>query len=145
MQPLSPRLPKTLSLSAYANGDPLPGALFRIELPMSRKNDYVFLIGPADEAGRYEATGAQLEAETQRTNSLLLMDFVGLGAGWTGEINVQAVGRNGLRLARQGYDTWAAADVFPADYVDWLDRLEAELARLSSTAELTVECVIDPP
>ncbi len=44
-------LPDRITITARLSGHPLAGAFFEIELPMTRKNSFRELIGPASENG----------------------------------------------------------------------------------------------
>lgn len=87
-------------------GTPLPGGMVEVELPMRKKNSYRFPVGPADQEGRLRITGDDLTNWSRKINALLLMDYVGLGAGWTGEVRLRPVGRAGIRRLRQAHQTW---------------------------------------
>ncbi len=91
----APEMPAELYVTVMVGTQVVPGALIEVELPMRRKNSYRFPMGPADSAGRLRITGDQLTGWAQRINALFLMDYVGLGGGWTGEIVIRPVGKGG--------------------------------------------------
>ena len=137
-------LPDRLHLSATVEGIPLRGAIFEVELPMTRKNSYVLPFGVADADGILIITGDEIARFSHEVNELFLMDYVGLGAGWTGEIRVRAANRDAIARLRNAYATWGDSGIYPPGFALWLDDLEETLAPLHSTAVLHVTARGEP-
>jgi hypothetical protein len=141
----TPTLPARLDLSATVEGIPLRGAIFEVELPMTRKNSYVLPIGVAGADGTLTIAGDEIARFAQQVNNLFLMDYVGLGAGWTGEIRVRPVNRDAIARLRSAYATWRDSGIYPPDFPAWLDDLEANLTPLHPTALIQVRARSEHP
>ena len=127
-------LPEELALKAFADGVPLPGAWFMLQLPTS-KNPVVVVLGPADEHGELKCSREDLSREHERAVSTGIMDH----GAWTQEIFVQVVSREDLPGLRRGYELWAPAVPFSADYLEKLEVLEGRLAAVAG-GSLAAEC-----
>jgi hypothetical protein len=112
---------------------------------MDRKNNYRFTVGPADDAGGLHVSGTELRGSTVRINDLFPMDYVGLDAGWTGDLTVRAVDRKALERLRRAHETWGATGYYPDGFTDHLDALERALSTLPGGVTLTVVVAIEPP
>ena len=137
-----PTMPQSLDVVVVVGAHPVPGALIEVELPMRRKNTYRFPMGPADSSGRLHVTGDQLERWTLQINALFLMDYVGLDAGWTGEVILRPVGRGGIERLRQAHSTWGHTGLYPPDFLADLARLEHALAATDDA--LPIEVTVEP-
>jgi|HubBroStandDraft_6_1064221.scaffolds.fasta_scaffold387968_3 hypothetical protein len=137
-------VPAAVTVAASADGEPLPHAWFDFELPMRRKNTYRMPIGPAGDDGTLRVEGATLTGITKRINDLFPMDYVGLAAGWSGELVVRACNREDVARLRRGYDTWGGTGFYPPDFLDQLDRLDATLRTIPSDALLTLTVAVEP-
>jgi hypothetical protein len=140
----SATLPAHIVLSASVEGLPLGNAIFEVELPMTRKNDYEFPVGVAAADGTLTVSGAEIARLAKSINDLLLMDYVGLAAGWTGEIRVRAANRSAITRLRSAHSTWGHAGIYPPDFTEWLDRLESCLAPLHTSAVIAVTARSEP-
>jgi hypothetical protein len=94
---------------------------------MRRKNSYRFSLGPTDAEGELRITAEQLSGMARNINSFFLMDYVGLDAGWTGEIIIKPVDQKGLTRLRGAYETWGESGFYGSDFASDLDRLESAL------------------
>lgn len=137
-------LPDTLRLAASTRNLGVPGALFELELPMRRKNSYRFPVGPADNSGAVHISAAQLAGMVGAINDLLPMDYVGLAAGWTGEIRVRPVNKSSVRRLESAFDIWGHTGIYPAGFVDALHALDRQLSSLGADAVIDVEASATP-
>lgn len=131
-----------IRVGVTVGANPLPGAIIEVELPMRRKNSYRFPLGPADENGCLQIAGGELTAWTRKINDLLVMDYVGLSAGWTGQVIVRPVGRAGIRRLRQAHQTWGHTGLYGTDFSAHLDRLEHALVDADG---VSVQVAVQPP
>lgn len=115
-------------LSAAVANEGLPGAWFEVAFPMQRKNNYGFPAGPADTEGRLTLTAADLTARVREEIDLFPMDYVGLAAGWTGELVIRAVNRPALARLRDAHATWGSTGYYPPGFLTDLDRLDDALS-----------------
>jgi hypothetical protein len=135
-------LPSRLMLTAAVADEGLAGAWFEVELPMQRKNNYGFPAGPADTEGRLTLTAADLTASVREEIDLFPMDYVGLTAGWTGELVVRAVNRPAVARLRDAHATWGDAGYSPGFMAD-LDRLDGALSVHPPSTPIVVFAAIE--
>lgn len=126
-------------MRAGVDGTPLPGAWFEVHLPMSRKNPYGLLLGPADERGELRISGAQLLGEARRIIDLFPMDYVSVEAAATGECDVRAVNRPGVERLRTAYETWRDTGYYPPDFSERMAELDLRLSELPEEGRIAVD------
>jgi hypothetical protein len=66
------------------------------------------------------------------------MDYVGLTGGWTGEMDIRALGRSGIAAVLAAYDIYGGASVYPPDLPERLRALDVSLAA-KETGQLTLK------
>jgi hypothetical protein len=140
----APEIPDRVVLAAKVAGDPLHGALFEIELPMRRKNSFRLLVGPTDESGTCSLARTELLAKMKEEIDLFPMDYVGLDAGWTGDVVVAAVDRAAVRRLRKAYAIWGETGAYPEGFLELLDALDALLAPNAPDEPFDVAVDVDP-
>jgi len=133
-----PLLPLQLLLLASVNGTPLPGAWFALTLPMTAKNPYRLLFGPASSLGRLTIDREDVQREIKKVRDLFLMDYVDPGIAWTGVLEVHVLNRSDIANVLLAYDTYRVTGVYPADLPEKLTELDAALAD-HEAGELTVD------
>jgi hypothetical protein len=139
-----PALPHRLAVVARAGDQPLPGAWFELELPMRTKCSYRVPVGPADENGEFRVSDAELRSAVERINDLFPMDYVGLNAGWTGELVLRPVDRQVLARLQDAYLTWRETGFYPARFAEHLAALKRTLDSLPREAPLQVTATVEP-
>lgn len=72
------------------------------------------------------------------------MDYVGLAAGWTGELKVRPMALHDLARLREAFAIWQESGWFPPDYTEQLDRLEQTLRRWPADTRLNVDVRAEP-
>jgi len=137
-------VPDRVAAAAKIAGHPLHGAFFEVELPMTRKNSFSILLGPADDGGTCSLTRNELLAKVKEEVDLFPMDYVDLPLGWTGEVVVAAVDRSGVRRLRSGYATWAEIGGYPEKFLELLDHLDSRLARNAPAEPIEVAIDVEP-
>lgn len=140
----SSTLPATLRLSAAIGDSPLSAAFFELVLPMVRKNSYRLPVGPADECGRLVLSRDEIEDTIHRINDLFPMDYLGLQAGWSGEVHVQPVNRSGVQRLRNAIATWGHTGIYSAALVEGLVTLDRFLAAVEPSALIRVTSSAEP-
>lgn len=137
-------LPDRITVTARLSGQPLVGAFFEVELPMTRKNSFRILVGPAEEDGASSLARADAVARVREEIELFPMDYVGLESGWTGEVVLAAVDRPAIRRLRTAYETWGETGGYPDGFLGLLDLLDARLAMSKATEPIEVSFKVEP-
>lgn len=137
-------LPDRIIVTAQLSGHPLAGAFFDVELPMTRKNSFRILLGPTSEDGASSLTRTDILAKVKEEIDLFPMDYVGLEAGWTGELVVRVVDRPAIRRLRTAHETWGELGGYPDGFLELLDQLDARLALSKPTEPIDVSFEVEP-
>lgn len=123
----------------------LARAWFEVHLPMTKKNAYGLLFGPADAEGELRVSQADLLGDARRIIDLFPMDYVTLEAASTGECSVRAVNRSAIERLRGAYETWSETGYYAADFLEQMSALDARLAELRPEAQIDVDASMTPP
>jgi hypothetical protein len=137
-------LPDRISVLAQVSGHRLAGAFFEIELPMTRKNSFRILLGPAGDDGASSITRAEMHAKAREEVDLFPMDYVGLEAAWTGEVIARAINRPAIRRLRAAHETWGEMGGYPEGFLQHLDDLDARLASNDPADPIQVSFEAEP-
>ena len=132
-------LPEELRVSVTADAGPVSGAWIEMRLPMSHKNDFNLLFGPADEHGRLVLNPSKIEAAARLIGDLFPMDYVGLAAGWSGELMLSAVDRASISRLRRASELWTGQGLYPDDFSDQMDQLAERLGESHPSLQWTAE------
>lgn len=137
-------LPSRIMVVSRLSDRPLPGALVELELPMTRKNSFRLLFGPAAADGSVTIVGDEISAKVAEERNLFPMDYAGLEQGWTGEVVVRAVDRSAVERLRHAFETWGSVGSWPAKFPALLDDLEGRLAEGGEPNVIAVSVEVAP-
>jgi hypothetical protein len=139
-----PELPSRLEISLCLGDEPLPGGWVLVGLPMSRKNSYRLLFGPTNTVGLVVVTSQDLSGGAQEINNLFLMDYVGLGPEWSGEVLLRPVTLPAIEHLRVGFATWRHTGLYPGDFAEQMDSLEERLSAVAPNTMIQLSLLADP-
>jgi hypothetical protein len=134
-------LPDSVSAVVKCGGHPTPGLFVDVRIATSSKNDFNCVFGPTDATGLLEFTRDDLLRQAARDRNLSLMDYGHPEANYAGRVEVSPMGRERLRGALRGYETWRSAAAFPPQYAERLRTALSMLERLAP-ARLEVELTV---
>jgi len=137
-------LPSRLEISLSLRDEPLVGGWLFVDLPMYRKNSYRLFFGPTDDGGVVVITREQLAEQARETNNFFVMDYVGLGPDWTGEVSLRPVNLQAIEGFRTGFATWESAGFYPRDFLEQMDALAQRLTAAPADTVIKLALLSDP-
>jgi hypothetical protein len=127
-------LPNITRVRASAAGIPLSGAYFILHLVMRSKNPYNLIVGPSSPDGELQVTRDEILSQALSITNLYLMDFIALTPEWSGTIDIWAMSRSDIAGALMAEESFRSSGIFPEDYRNNLERYDAALSGLGSSA-----------
>jgi hypothetical protein len=137
-------LPSRLEIFLSLRDQALAGGWVFVDLPMYRKNSYRLFFGPTDDDGLVVITREELAEQARKTNNFFVMDYVGLGPDWTGEVSLRPVNLQAIEQVRTGFATWESAGFYPSDFLEQMDALEQRLTLVPADTKLKLALLSDP-
>jgi hypothetical protein len=121
-----PLPPDTITIELRADGLPWPGGWALLRVPMSAKNDFNLVVGPADDAGVITRSWADVVADCDRQRDLFLMDYGDPRILWSGSVAVEPMDSEAVYRVLDAYRVFGPA-FYPPGFESAMRSLRARL------------------
>ena len=109
-------LPEAIELTVTDQGKPCCGALVRVELLATRKNNFSSYWGPTDAEGKVCIERAELVIEGEQEGELFLMDYGHPEKDFAGQIRISVASRDAIARALKAFGEWSGCFPFRSGY-----------------------------
>lgn len=132
------RLPQEIIVRVVVRENPVEGLLIRVSIPMKRKNDYGWLIGPSGPDGRIAISGEDLRQRIQADRKLFIMDSVDAESYAKGEMRLAVPRAGAIDAAVAAFDVYHDVSPYPAGYREALESTRSKLSAMPARPSLEV-------
>ncbi len=114
-------LPDTIDVTVTDRGSPCCGALIKVELVATRKNNFWSTWGPTDVQGKVTIRGQELLDEGLKDRDFFLMDYGHPDADFSGQIRLRVATKDDLQRAIKAYGEFSPYCAFRPGYLAMME------------------------
>lgn len=132
------QFPRQIVVRVSALQQPVPGLLIDLSIPMKRKNDYGWLVGPSDANGVIEVSEASLRERVEADRNLFIMDYVDPEHDAKGQIRLSVPLPAEIDAAVSAFSLYRDVSPYPPAYGAGLQSTRRKLLELPVRPSLEV-------